>query len=157
MSCQIKDYHGAPLTLTAALFHFMPLHQLFTKPAKEMERVPGECWRGKGQNRGAAKSEGRDKVLTKWEPDNYRDAVRGKRADIQRLEGRMRRRMADNQDVITPDLWSCVGYSTAWIPNTLASSISWSGRRAGGWQLNTAPYRMKLEVQLQGEKKRGGM
>lgn len=74
--------------------------------------------------------------------------MRGKRADIQRLEGRMRRRMADNQDVITPDLWSCVGYSTAWIPNTQASSVNSSGRRAGGWQLNTAPYRMKLEVQL---------
>lgn len=52
MSCQIKDYHGAPLTLTAALFHFMPLHQLFTKPAKEMERVPGESWRREGRTGG---------------------------------------------------------------------------------------------------------
>lgn len=39
VSCQIKDYQGAPLKLTATLFHFLLPHHLFARPVREMERV----------------------------------------------------------------------------------------------------------------------
>lgn len=45
MSCQIRDYQGAPLKLTA-LFHFLLPYQLFAKPVREMERLPRVSERG---------------------------------------------------------------------------------------------------------------
>lgn len=75
MSCQIKDYQRS--AIKEARFHF--IHRPSSSSAVHKTcQGNGECgvegWREQGWG---MKSEGRDKALTQWEQDNYKDTARG--------------------------------------------------------------------------------
>lgn len=76
MSCQIKDYQGAPLRLTAALLH-SPAPAFLEKPVREMERASSEGWREEREG-WARRGEGwwRDgKIeMTQWKKEGKQEA-----------------------------------------------------------------------------------
>lgn len=90
MSCQIRDYQGAPLKLTA-LFHFLLPYQLFAKPVREMERLPRVSERG--QKRGLIRVRGGGGVL---EQGNYKETGGEKCSDSKRSQSKKEGRIADN-------------------------------------------------------------
>lgn len=76
MSCQIKDYQQS--TIKEAQFHFIHRPLLLIRCSQNLPGKLRECgvegWR---EHDGGMKSEGRDKALTQWERDNYKDTARG--------------------------------------------------------------------------------
>lgn len=99
MSCQIKDYQGAPLKLSSVdPLHFPP--SAVCKTVREMERLSGECWKRVSR-----------REINEWQSNQTITSREWGESELSKTGG-WKDAQDDNKDTIRADLWSCVDYST---------------------------------------------